>query len=97
MFENVSRIAEHVATSASRRQFLGRFGRAALSAAAAVGAFVALPLDAEAAKGCPTGLYPLHCRGRGNKKTTKICCPLNYHCQQYRAGYICCPNGMICR
>ncbi len=43
MFENFGRFAEQVATDASRRQFLGCFGRGALAVAAAVGGMLALP------------------------------------------------------
>ena len=48
MFEKVGQIAEQVATSVSRRQFLGRFGGGALAMAAAVGGFLALPAVAQA-------------------------------------------------
>ena len=43
MFEKIGQAAERAATSVSRRQFLGRFGRGALAAAAAVGGLLALP------------------------------------------------------
>ena len=36
MLEKVSQLAEHVATSVSRRDFLGRFGKGALAVAATV-------------------------------------------------------------
>lgn len=50
MFEKVGQMAEQMATRASRRQFLGRFGRAAMTAAAAVAGIVALPAIGEAAR-----------------------------------------------
>src|SRR3954468_9433635 len=46
MFEKLSQAAEQLATGASRRQFLGRFGGAAAALAAAVGALLALPARA---------------------------------------------------
>lgn len=51
MFEKVSQVAEQVATSVSRRGFLGKFGRGAMTLAASVGGLLALPGDAEAAGG----------------------------------------------
>lgn len=49
MFEKVSQIAEQAAASASRRQFLGRLGRGAVVATAAVAGWLAFPNLAEAA------------------------------------------------
>lgn len=43
MFDKLSQAAEQMATSASRREFLGRFGRGAMAAAAALGGVLALP------------------------------------------------------
>ena len=43
MFKKVNQLAEQAATNISRRHFLGRFGRAATTAAAAVGAIAAFP------------------------------------------------------
>ena len=48
MLEKVSQLAEHVATSVSRRDFLGRFGKGALAVAATVGGLLALPHIAQA-------------------------------------------------
>ncbi len=50
MLEKVSRIAEQAATNVSRRQFLGRFGRGAAVAAAALGGLLALPAVAQGGK-----------------------------------------------
>jgi hypothetical protein len=64
MFEKVSQMAEPLATSASRRNFLGRIGRGALVAAGAVGGFLAFGSEAGAGQrkrnctsdaGCPRG------------------------------------------
>lgn len=43
MLEKVTETAERAATNVSRRQFLGRFGRAATGVAAALGGFLAFP------------------------------------------------------
>src|SRR5262245_49716829 len=51
MFEKVGRIAEGLAGSVSRRQFLGRLGGGALALAAAVGGLVAIPGGAQAGRG----------------------------------------------
>jgi hypothetical protein len=48
MFEQLGRVAHRSATSASRRQFLGSVGRAAMLLAAAAGGLLALPDQAEA-------------------------------------------------
>lgn len=53
MFEKVSQTAEQIATSASRREFLGRFGRGAMAAAAALGGVLALPGQSAAARKPP--------------------------------------------
>ena len=50
MFERFGRLAEEVATSASRREFLGRLGRAALMATGAVAGVLAAPTIAEAGR-----------------------------------------------
>jgi hypothetical protein len=48
MLEKFNQIAQHAATSASRRQFLGRVGRGAMAVAAAMAGLVALPDAAQA-------------------------------------------------
>ena len=50
MFEKLSEIAERSATSASRREFLGRIGRGALIAAGAVSGFLAFGAEAQAGR-----------------------------------------------
>jgi hypothetical protein len=54
MFEKVGQIAQRAATSASRREFLGRLGRGALVAAGAAASFVAFGTDAQAGRKCTT-------------------------------------------
>ena len=49
MIENISRLAERVATSVSRRGFLSQLGRSGMYLAAAVGGLLALPAVAQAA------------------------------------------------
>jgi hypothetical protein len=43
MLEKVSQMAEQVAMKASRREFLGRIGNAAMAVAAAAGGLLAVP------------------------------------------------------
>ena len=49
MFEKFGQLAEQMATSVSRRQFLGRFGGGAMAVAAAAAGLLALPAVAHAA------------------------------------------------
>lgn len=53
MLEKVSQMAEQVATHASRREFLGRFGRGAMMVAAATGGLLAIPHAADAGRKPP--------------------------------------------
>jgi hypothetical protein len=48
MFDKVSQAAERLATTVSRRDFLGRVGQSALAVAGAMGAMFALPELAQA-------------------------------------------------
>ena len=64
MFEKVGQVAEQVATSVSRRQFLGRFGQGALAVAAAVGGLLALPADAQAGDRFCNALSDHGCQGQ---------------------------------
>ena len=48
MFEKIGRAAEKAADGVSRRDFLGRFGKAALATAAVLGGVLALPGGAQA-------------------------------------------------
>jgi len=50
MFEQFSQLAEQAATKASRRQFLGQLGGAALGVAAVAGGLLALPSIARAGR-----------------------------------------------
>jgi hypothetical protein len=50
--DKVSQAAEQVATSASRREFLGQFGRGAMVLAAALGGLLAFPGGVTAGKPC---------------------------------------------
>lgn len=51
MLKKISEVAEQAATSASRRQFLGRLGRGAMAAAAALAGLLAASSAAQAARG----------------------------------------------
>jgi hypothetical protein len=51
MFEKIAQVAERAAVSASRREFLGRFGRVAAGLAGAVGTVVLSAATARAAGG----------------------------------------------
>ena len=64
MFEKLSQAAEQMATSASRREFLGRLGGAAMALAAAVGGLLAHPNTAEAApRVCDPSTSEFQCAG----------------------------------
>ena len=54
MFEKVSKAAEQVAASASRREFLGRLGRGAVIAAGTVAGYLAFGSEAQAGRRCCT-------------------------------------------
>ena len=53
MFEKLGQLAERTSLEVSRRQFLGRCGRAALAAASAIAGILALPTIADAARRPP--------------------------------------------
>ena len=73
MFEKVSQLAEQAASNASRRQFLGSFGRGAMVMAAAAGGLLTFPRDAAAGRGrCPGGYYVC---GYDRRDGDVICCP----------------------
>lgn len=68
MFDRVSDAAERLATSVSRRAFMGRLGKGALGMAAVLGGTLALAGRAEAGAGhccrCIDGsIYKGHCTG----------------------------------
>jgi hypothetical protein len=67
MLERVSQLAEHAATSVSRREFLGRVGRSAIVLAAAAGGLLAAPLAVHGARPiqvCGFLNSGIECRGR---------------------------------
>jgi hypothetical protein len=67
MFEKLSEIAERSATSASRREFLGRVGRRAMIAAGVVGGFLAFGSEGQA--------------GKNRRCTSDANCPRGYICE----------------
>ena len=69
MFRRFAMAAERAATSASRREFLGRLGKVAMGAAGAVGTVLLLSGNVQAHAGTCWGcLYK--CPGGGAKSTT---------------------------
>ncbi len=64
MLEKLQKMAEEAATRVSRRRFLGRVGRGALAAAAAMGGLLALGGDAHAAQMCDATSQALQCRNQ---------------------------------
>jgi hypothetical protein len=112
MLEKFSQIAEQAATSASRRQFLGRLGRGAMVVAAAIGGLLTLEEDAQAATVCGPG-SPGQCRNRpvgslcGTRQRPGYCvgapnctcrtCPRGTFWQPCSTGQrICCRRGYYC-
>ena len=85
MFEKLSQAAEQLATSVSRRQFLGRLGQRALVLAGVLGAVFASPGEADARQaGCPPGTHPSRCPGG-----RPLCCPRGTKCYCYIGGCFC--------
>lgn len=75
MLERFNQLAEQAATSVSRRQFLGRFGKGALMLAGALSATLAFPADAMVGRPCPPGTHRSRCPdGRF------VCCPRGSRC-----------------
>jgi hypothetical protein len=86
MFEKFGQAAEQVATSVSRRQFLGRLGGAALAAAAAVGGLLAIPDVAQAQGGVCGPQSFVTCRGRPFNSPCIVPRFLQGHCRAYSGG-----------
>lgn len=78
MFEKVSQMAEEAATHASRREFLGRLGRAAATAAGVLGGLLLVPMDSHARRdnGNPCAPYIKARCPDGHV----ICCPKGAKC-----------------
>ena len=84
MFEKLSQFAERTASSASRREFLGGLGKAALGLAAAAAGLLVMPGRASADKPCGPGYHRSGC-GHGYS----ICCPKGTHCVESRYSVYC--------
>jgi len=88
MFARFNKMAEQAATNVSRRQFLGRLGRAALGAATVAGGLLALPTVARAGrrhdKPCGTNQHKSAC-----PSGLVYCCDRGQQCQST-------PNGEFC-
>ena len=82
MFEKVGQIAEQVATSVSRRQFLGRLGGGAMAVAAGVGGLLALPAVAH-------GKRPPPAVCSATSEWACIGLPVGSVCEDGRQGGIC--------
>jgi hypothetical protein len=81
VLEKVTQFAEQAATNVSRRQFLGRFGRAATGAAAVLGGFLAFP-------GLAVG---------GRKPPELCSPQSDFYCVDRPVGYPCAGRGSRCR
>lgn len=85
MFEKLMQAAEQAATGVSRRQFFGRFARAAMAAAAVLGGAAAMAREAQAGDGnrCPAGTHLVKCPNFARP----LCCPPGKTC---RCNHIAC-------
>lgn len=86
MLEKLRDSAGAAAAIASRRAFLGRFGRAAMGASFAVGGLIASGYRAHAARGggCPAGTHKPRCHDG-----TVLCCPSGTRCVGHRDDIHC--------
>jgi hypothetical protein len=88
MLDKVTHIAEQAATSVSRRQFLGRFGKGAMILATTAGAVLAFPADAAAGRKCSVDAdcpqNHVCCRGVRCRNTScgggRVWCGCRYGC-----------------
>jgi hypothetical protein len=92
MFEKLNRIAEQAATRASRRQFLGRLGKGALAAAAAVSGLLVLPADSPAAPSVRARCCFYRCGNRGGTSGQYVCHADGSAC---RRSFRCGPTGGV--
>jgi hypothetical protein len=95
MFEKVLRLAEQTATQTSRRQFLGRFGRGAMSAAAAIGGLLALPTSTHAATDVCGSDSTASCVGKLPGATCNIGSSIGFCDQAPNCTCRTCPTGML--
>ena len=89
MFEKLSQAAEQMATGASRRQFLGRFGGAATALAAAVGALLAQPAVARGGNFVCDASSADGCAGKTVQSKCLVACgtgSVNGHCKSFIHG-----------
>jgi hypothetical protein len=80
MFEKLSQMAERAATSVSRRQFLGRMGRSAMTLAAAAGGVLLAPTVSQAAR---------HCGGQICPPGYNYCCRIYVHEPRKHFFHVC--------
>jgi hypothetical protein len=90
MLKKFNQLAEQAATSVSRRQFFGRFGRGAVAVAAAMGGMLVLPGEAQAAS-CAYPYEPTLCPGGGGGRRGRIylCCWPGSTCVKVRGKFVC--------
>jgi hypothetical protein len=81
MFEKVGEVAEQMATSVSRRGFLGRVAQAALGTVGLLGVLVSSPGDAHAGKGCG------NCCWYGSIYNQPQCVPKDQSCPASYNGF----------
>jgi hypothetical protein len=82
MLEKFGDAAERMASVASRRAFLGRLGRGAMSVSFTVGGVLASASWARADRSCPPGSHRSKCRDG-----SELCCPSGTHCIGPRIPY----------
>ena len=73
MYDRVGDFAERVATTVSRRAFLGRLGESALGLAAVIGGVLALPANARAANGKTCCKYVYISIAGGSASSCYVC------------------------
>ena len=92
MFETIGQYAEHTADKASRREFLGELGRAALLTASGLAGLLALPGVAHAARKppyvCPGDSYT-GCIGSAEGSPCFGSFGVSGTCKRYRKGTTC--------
>ncbi len=95
MFEKILQAAEQAATRASRRQFLGRFGREAMSAAAAMRGLLTLSATAVAQPiACGPNSTPA-CVGKAPGAMCNIGASIGFCDQAPNCTCRTCPTGML--
>ena len=82
MLEKFGDAAGRLAQNASRRAFLGRFGRGAMGVSLTIGGVLASASWARADRSCPRGTHRSRCRDG-----SELCCPSGTQCIGPRIPY----------